>query len=126
MEKTAQRNIMATYEDWRIFRKILKHDLDLDRTSGRHGSRRRVVSEGDLRGSSEIGSTVTGVGVIGVALIYTGSMSSPTPLALMIHEIDPTMKIWLGYGRDDEPTEKAILFDKETTCTAPTWCANCR
>ena len=30
MEKTAQRNIMAIYEDWRIFRKILKHDLALD------------------------------------------------------------------------------------------------
>ena len=35
MEKTAQRNIMAIYEDWRIFRKILKHDLALDRMSGR-------------------------------------------------------------------------------------------
>jgi len=33
----------------------------------------------------------------------------------MIHEIDPTVKIWLGYGRDKEPTEKAFLFDKETT-----------
>ena len=21
----------------------------------------------------------------------------------MVHEIDPTMKIWLGYGRDEEP-----------------------
>ena len=31
----------------------------------------------------------------------------------MIHEIDPTVKIWLGCGRDEEPTEKAILFDKE-------------
>ena len=30
MEKTAQRNIMAIYEDWRIFRKILKRDLALD------------------------------------------------------------------------------------------------
>ena len=48
--------------------------------------------------------------------IYTGSRSSPTLSALMIHEIDPTMKIWLGYGRDKEPTEKAILFDKETAC----------
>ena len=35
MEKTAQRNIMAIYEDWRIFRKILKRDLALDRMSGR-------------------------------------------------------------------------------------------
>ena len=35
MEKTAQRNIMAIYGDWRIFRRILKHDLALDRKSGR-------------------------------------------------------------------------------------------
>ena len=27
MEKTVWRNIMAIYEDWRIFRRILKHDL---------------------------------------------------------------------------------------------------
>ena len=44
-------------------------------------------------------------------------MSSPTSLALMIHEIDPTVKIWLGCGRDEEPTEKAILFDKEIART---------
>ena len=35
MEKIARRNIMAIYEDWIIFRKILKHDLALDRMSGR-------------------------------------------------------------------------------------------
>ena len=57
---------------------------------------------------------VAGAGVIGAESIYTGSRSSPTPLALMIHEIDPTMKIWPGYGRDEEPAKKAILFDKET------------
>ena len=34
----------------------------------------------------------------------------------MIHEMDPTVKIWPGYGRDEEPMEKAILFDKETAC----------
>jgi len=33
----------------------------------------------------------------------------------MTHVMDPTVKIWLGYGRDEEPAEKAILFDKETT-----------
>ena len=55
--------------------------------------------------------------MIGVESICTGSMSSPTPSALMIHEIDPTVKIWPGYGRDKEPTEKAILFDKETART---------
>ena len=35
MEKTTRRNIMAIYGDWRIFRKILKRDLALDRKSGR-------------------------------------------------------------------------------------------
>ena len=35
MEKIAQRKIMVIYEDWRIFTKILKRDLALDRTSGR-------------------------------------------------------------------------------------------
>ena len=35
----------------------------------------------------------------------------------MTHEMDLTVKIWPGYGRDEEPTEKAILFDKETTRT---------
>ena len=53
--------------------------------------------------------------MIGAVLICTGSMSSLTPSALMIHEIDPTVKIWLGYGRDEELAKKAILFDKETT-----------
>ena len=55
--------------------------------------------------------------MVGAESICTSSMSSLTLSALMIHEIDPTMKIWLGYGRDKEPTEKAILFDKETACT---------
>ena len=32
----------------------------------------------------------------------------------MTHEMDLTVKIWLGCGRDEEPTEKAILFDEET------------
>ena len=50
-------------------------------------------------------------------MIYTTSMCAPTLSALMTHEMDPTMKIWPGYGRDEEPTEKAILFDKETACT---------
>ena len=48
--------------------------------------------------------------------ICTGSISSPTLSALMIHEIDPTVKIWPGCGRDEKPMEKAILFDKETAC----------
>ena len=58
MEKTARRNIMTILGDWRIFRKILKHDLALDRTSGQRGNRRRVVGEGDLGGGFEIGSAV--------------------------------------------------------------------
>ena len=53
--------------------------------------------------------------MIGTESIYVGSGSSPTPSALMIQEIDPTVKIWPGYGRDEEPEEKAILFDKETS-----------
>ena len=55
--------------------------------------------------------------MIGAELICTDSRSSLTPSVLMIHKIDPTMKIWLGYGRDEEPVDKAILFDKETTRT---------
>ena len=35
MEKIARRNIMEINEDWRIFRKILKRDLALNKTSGR-------------------------------------------------------------------------------------------
>ena len=53
--------------------------------------------------------------MISVESIYTGLRSSLTPSALMIHEIDPTVKIWPSYERDEEPMEKAILFDKETT-----------
>ena len=56
--------------------------------------------------------------MISAESIYTGSRSSPTPTALMIHEIDPTMKIWLGCGRDEEPVEHTILFDIETAHTS--------
>ena len=42
----------------------------------------------------------------------------------MTHEMDPTVKIWPGYGTDEELAEKAILFDKKTARTAPTWRAN--
>ena len=55
--------------------------------------------------------------MIGAELIYTGLRSSPTLSALMIHEMDLTVKIWLGCKRDEEPVEKAILFDKETSRT---------
>ena len=57
MEKIARRNIKAIYENWRIFRRILKRDLVLDRMSGqRRGNRRRVVGEDNLGGGFEIRS----------------------------------------------------------------------
>ena len=31
----------------------------------------------------------------------------------MTHKMDPTVKIWPSYGRDKEPVEKTILFDRE-------------
>ena len=55
--------------------------------------------------------------MVGTEQICTGSWSSPTPSALMIHEIDPIVKIWLGYGRDEEPAKCTILFDMETART---------
>ena len=55
--------------------------------------------------------------MVGAESICTYSRSPSTPSALMIHKIDPTVNIWSGYGRDEEPTDKAILFDKETACT---------
>ena len=71
----------------------------------------------DLESGSEIGSTVADARVVSAEQICTGLRSSPTPSALMTHVMDPTVKIWLGYGRDEEPAEKAILFDKETAHT---------
>ena len=76
-----------------------------------------MADEVDPRSGSEIGSTVVGVRVVGAERICTGSRSSPTPSAFMTHVMDPTVKIWPGYGRDEEPAEKAILFDKETART---------
>ena len=66
---------------------------------------------------SEIGSMVVGARVVGAERICTGWRSSPTPSALMTHVMDPTVKIWPGCGRDEEPAEKTILFDKETART---------
>ena len=57
--------------------------------------------------------------MIGAVSICTGSMSSPTSSALMIQEIDPTVKISPGYGRDKKPAKRTILFDMETTRTHP-------
>ena len=55
--------------------------------------------------------------MVGAERICTGSRSSPTQSALMTHVMDPTVKIWPGYGRNEEPAKKAILFDKETAHT---------
>ena len=76
-----------------------------------------MADEVDPRSGSEIGSAVAGVRVVGAERICTGSRSSPTLSALMTHVMDPTVKIWLGYGRNEDPMEKAILFDKEIACT---------
>ena len=46
MDKTVRRNIMTIIGDWRIFRRILKRDLALDRKSGR---RRMTLSWSALR-----------------------------------------------------------------------------
>ena len=51
--------------------------------------------------------------MVDVERICTGSRSSLTLSALMTHVMDPIVKIWPGYRRDEESTEKAILFDKE-------------
>ena len=74
-----------------------------------------MADEVDPGSGYEIGSAVTGARVVGAERICTGSRSSPTPSALMTHVMDPTVKIWPGCGRNEEPAEKAILFDKETT-----------
>ena len=58
-----------------------------------------------------------GVGVVGAESIYTGLMISPSLLALMTQEIDPTVKIWPSYRKDEEPVKRTILFIMETTRT---------
>ena len=35
----------------------------------------------------------------------------------MTQEIDPTVKIWPGFGEDEEPEKCTILFIMETACT---------
>ena len=60
----------------------------------------------DPGSGSKIGSVVADARVVSVEQICTGSRSSPTPSALMTHVMDPTMKIWPGCGRDEEPVEK--------------------
>ena len=76
-----------------------------------------MADEVDPGSGSEIGSTVAGARVVGAERICTSSRSSPTLSAFMTHVMDPTVKIWLGCGRDEEPTEKALLLDKEIART---------
>ena len=57
------------------------------------------------------------MGVVHVESIYTGSMISPSSSALMTQEIDLIIKIWSGFGEDEEPAKCTILFVMETTCT---------
>ena len=55
--------------------------------------------------------------MVGVELIYTGLMISPSLSALMTQEIDPTVKIWPSFGEDEEPKKCTILFVMETART---------
>ena len=55
--------------------------------------------------------------MVGAKSIYIGSMISPSPSALVTQEIDPTIKIWLGFGEDEEPAKHTILFIIETART---------
>ena len=64
--------------------------------------------------------------MVGAEPIFPDPRSSPTLSMLMTHEMDPTVKIWLGYGKDKEHVEKAILFNKGSNTITPTWRANCR
>ena len=55
--------------------------------------------------------------MVGAELIYTGSMISSSSSSLMTQEIDPTVKIWQGFGEDEEPAKHTILFVMETART---------
>ena len=55
--------------------------------------------------------------MVGVELIYTGLMISPSLSALMTQEIDPTMKTWPDFGKDEEPAKHTILFIMEIART---------
>ena len=81
------------------------------------GSRRRVVGEDDLKSSFDIESAIVGISVVGVESICTDLKISPSPSALMTQEIDPTVKIWPGFGEDEEPEKCTILFVMETART---------
>ena len=70
MEKTDWRNIMAIYGDWRIFRRILKHDLALDGASGR----RCMALSGRRRGQIRYGEivVVAAFNLVGEAMLHGG------------------------------------------------------
>ena len=55
--------------------------------------------------------------MVGAESICTGLMISLSLSALMTQEIDPTVKIWLGFGEDEEPEKSTILFVMDTTRT---------
>ena len=55
--------------------------------------------------------------MVSAELICTGSMISLSRSASMTQEIDPTIKIWLGFGEDEELEKCTILFIMETART---------
>ena len=55
--------------------------------------------------------------MVGTESICTSLMISPSPSALMTQEIDPTVKIWPGFGEDEEPKKCTILFVMEIAHT---------
>jgi len=55
--------------------------------------------------------------MIGAELSYTAPTITPSPLALMTQEMDPTMKEWLGLGENEELGRRTIRFAMETTHT---------
>ena len=55
--------------------------------------------------------------MVGIESIYTGSMISPSSSALMTQEIDLIIKIWSGFGEDEEPAKCTILFVMEIAHT---------
>ena len=55
--------------------------------------------------------------MVGIESIYTGLKIFPSPSTLMTQEIDPTVKIWSGFGEDEELEKCTILFFMETTRT---------
>ena len=55
--------------------------------------------------------------MVGAESICTSLKISPSSSALMTQEIDLTVKIWPGFGEDEELEKCTILFVMETTRT---------